>query len=135
MSVNIESYMSDLVSTQRSRFESLHSACPVKASSVCIACAWILASVPVAHARRSDISPQVSAGKKLFVQACASCHEVNSRKQLVGPGLKGYYMEHNPAPNDSSVREIITRGKGTMPGFSSLSDAELADLIAYLKTL
>jgi cytochrome c1 len=58
---------------------------------------------------------------------------VDSRNQLVGPSLKGYYTGQHP--NDAAVRELIIRGKGTMPGFSSFSDAELADLVAYLKTL
>jgi len=128
--------MSDVVFNQGSHFEPSHSPCPVvKALSVCIACAWIFASPSVAQGRRSVISPRVAAGEKLFVGSCASCHEAHSHTQLVGPGLKGYYTEHHPTPNDVSVREIITRGKGTMPGFSSLSAGELADLIAYLKTL
>jgi mono/diheme cytochrome c family protein len=83
---------------------------------------------------RSALSANAAKGEKLFAQSCASCHEAHSRNQLIGPGLMGYYTEH-PAPSDATVRELITRGKGAMPGFRSFSSTELADLIAYLRTL
>ena len=103
--------------------------------SVCIICAWICAFVSVAQAPRFTVNPQAAAGKKLFAQSCASCHEVDNRNQFVCPGLKSYYTEHQPSPNDAAIRGLILRGKGTMPGFNSLTDTELAELIAYLKTL
>jgi mono/diheme cytochrome c family protein len=103
--------------------------------TACIAWAWVSAFVSVAQTQPPIVSPQAAAGKKLFAQSCAMCHEVENRNQLVGPGLKSYYAWHHPSPNDAAVRELIIRGKGTMPGFSTLSDAELADLMAYLKTL
>jgi mono/diheme cytochrome c family protein len=102
---------------------------------VCITCAWIFVFVSVAEVPRFTVSPHAAAGKKLFSQSCASCHEADSRNQFVGPGLKGYYAGHHPWPNDAAVHELIVRGKGAMPGFSSFTDTELADLIAYLKTL
>jgi hypothetical protein len=42
------------------------------------------------------------------------------RSQLIGPGLKGHYKERLAAPSDAPVREVITRGKGTMLGFIQL---------------
>ncbi len=102
---------------------------------ICITCAWIFVFVSVAAVPPFAVSPQAAAGEELFSQSCASCHEVDSRNQFVGPGLKGYYTEHYPSPDDAAVLELMVRGKGTMPGFSSFTDTELADLIAYLKTL
>jgi len=103
--------------------------------TICIACGWIFAFVSFAQAPRFKVSPAAAAGEKIFAQSCASCHEVNSRQQLVGPGLKSYYTEYHPSPVDAAVRKLIIGGKGTMPGFSNFTDTELADLIAYLKTL
>jgi mono/diheme cytochrome c family protein len=101
----------------------------------CILYALISAFVSVAQAPRFTVGPQAAAGRKLFAQSCASCHEVDSRNQFVGPGLRGYYTEQHPSPDDAAVRELIIRGKGTMPGFTSFTDTELAELTAYLKTL
>jgi hypothetical protein len=56
-------------------------------------------------------------------------------KVLVGPGMKGYYTTYRPRPSASAVRTIISKGKGAMPGFSGLRNAQIDDLIAYLKTL
>ena len=97
---------------------------------VWIACAGNLALVSVAQDPRFKVSSQAYEGKKLFAQFCSSCHKVTSRTQLVGPGLKGYYTGHHPEPNDTAVRELITRGKGAMPAFASFTDAEQADLVA-----
>jgi mono/diheme cytochrome c family protein len=74
-------------------------------------------------------------GERLFSQSCASCHNAHSSKALVGPGMKGFYTTHRPRPSDSAVRTIISKGIGTMPGFSALRNAQIDDLIAYLKTL
>lgn len=87
-------------------------------------------------------------GKELFTSAgCAGCHSVGS-DQLVGPGLAGVVAGKGPygdkLPNgepitDASLIAWIKIGGvgkiGQMPGNNTLSDQELADLVAYLKTL
>jgi mono/diheme cytochrome c family protein len=122
--------MSNVVTTKES---DLHRA--VGVLSVYIACVSIFALAAVAQGSRSSLSADAARGEKVFDQSCASCHEAHSRNQLAGPGLKGYYTRRHPAPNDVAVREVIKQGKGAMPSFSSFSDSELTDLIAYLRTL
>jgi mono/diheme cytochrome c family protein len=107
----------------------------VRALSVCVGSMWSFPLMLTTDAPRLAPNSQAAAGRTILAQSCAWCHEVDSRNQLVGPGLKGYYTGHYPAPNNAAVREHITRGKATMPGFSSFSDTELTDLIAYLRTL
>jgi mono/diheme cytochrome c family protein len=95
-----------------------------------ITAAWAVSqSLP---ASQNDAS---ASGERLFSQSCASCHNAHSAKVLVGPGMKGYYTTHRPRPSGSALRTIISKGKGTMPGFSGLRNAQIDDLIAYLKTL
>jgi mono/diheme cytochrome c family protein len=48
--------------------------------------------------------------------------------------LKNYYR-HQQRAADTNVRAIIQQGKGPMPAFSTLNKSQIADLIAYLKTL
>lgn len=71
---------------------------------------------------------------------CAGCHYANSEKGLNGPGLEGLfrkpYLPSGGVANDSRVTAVIVRGRNMMPALgNTLSDQELADLLAYLHTL
>jgi mono/diheme cytochrome c family protein len=79
-------------------------------------------------------------GKEVFDQ-CAVCHNADSTERKMGPGLKGLYkkgkLDSNGKPvNDANVTEKINDGGNGMPPYKdTLSDADRANLIAYLKTL
>ncbi|MBI4361944.1 MAG: cytochrome c [Euryarchaeota archaeon] len=80
-------------------------------------------------------------GKALFeggvAPACNSCHSTGSNR-VVGPGLQGV-----GAKGDSyivqSIREpsaVVVEGyPAVMPSFAMLSESQVQDLVAYLKTL
>jgi cytochrome c len=81
----------------------------------------------------------VAKGKEVFDQ-CAVCHDADTMEKKVGPGLKGLYkrdkLKNGKKVTDASVLAIINAGGNGMPAYSDmLSDAERADLVAYLKTL
>ncbi|RMD82574.1 MAG: cytochrome c [Chloroflexi bacterium] len=91
-------------------------------------------------------------GKELF-GPCAACH-TTSKEMLVGPGLAGLFSASGPVlpkgvdyngmlPNgkersEANVAEWIRTGGtgriGYMPSHD-LTDQEMADLLAYLRTL
>lgn len=90
-----------------------------------------------------------NAGKALFGQKCSACHAVGPFNQrIVGPGLKGvlYDPAHpklvngDPA-NPANVAKILQQGykgdMGVMPNATAngLGNQDIANLIAYLKTL
>ena len=84
-------------------------------------------------------------GKQIFANKCAVCHDADTRDTQVGPGLKDLF--HWPAHSLSdgtvhqqhtveTIRKQIVEGGGLMePVGASFSDQEIADLIAYLRTL
>lgn len=77
-------------------------------------------------------------GKQLFASNCASCHSVGTDK-VVGPGLKGIFHK-DKLPNgqtltDANVGQWIKTGDASMPGNPALNSSDLANLVAYLKTL
>ena len=80
------------------------------------------------------------AGKGLFTTyACAGCHSLDGAK-LVGPTLKGIASRSDDAFLRQSILEptaVVTKGfEPSMPSFAGvLTDQQLADLLAYLKTL
>ncbi|WP_322510546.1 cytochrome c [Chloroflexus sp.] len=91
-------------------------------------------------------------GKDLF-GPCAACH-TTSKEMLVGPGLAGLFSAKGPAlPNGVDYNGMLPNGKerseanvaewirtggtgriGYMPSHN-LTDQEMADLMAYLRTL
>jgi mono/diheme cytochrome c family protein len=78
-------------------------------------------------------------GKEVFDQ-CSVCHNADSAEVKMGPGLKGLYKKPKLASgkpvNDANVLGQINTGGNGMPAYKDiLSDAEKADVIAYLKTL
>jgi mono/diheme cytochrome c family protein len=88
----------------------------------------------------SEFTPQERAGQQIFATHCSRCHYANSEDGLNGPGLKGLfrkpYLPSGMVASDARVTAVITRGKNMMPALgNTLSDQQLADLLAYLHTL
>ncbi len=111
-----------------------------------LACTLTPNSFPVARAAGQEAPPEQAApasraakappdledGKQQFAQNCSTCHGVDAGGQE-GPDLHGV-----PASlGDAAVQGIIRRGiPGTaMPSFSTVTDKQAADIVAYLRTL
>jgi mono/diheme cytochrome c family protein len=69
-------------------------------------------------------------GKVLYVQACAACHAEDARGNAIGVNLVDRYLLYRAADFAAYVRV----GRGRMPP-APLPDAQLADLLAWLRTL
>ncbi len=88
-----------------------------------------------------DLTPQQSAGRKIYDSKCDRCHEPYSTRGKKGPGLKGVfqhkYLSLSGLPaNDERVTDIIRLGRNEMPGYSqTLSPQDIQDLLAYLHRL
>ncbi|NOY27041.1 MAG: cytochrome c [Oligoflexia bacterium] len=66
-----------------------------------------------------------ASGSSLYAASCANCHGADAMGG-VGPAVAGVV-------DSNRVIDIIINGGATMPGFgASLSDAEIADILAYL---
>jgi mono/diheme cytochrome c family protein len=88
----------------------------------------------------SELTPQETAGRQVFVSRCSSCHSADTEKGMNGPGLEGLfrkpYLHSGMAANDAQVTAVIVHGRNMMPALgNTLSDQQLADLMAYLHTL
>jgi len=101
----------------------------------------VAAAATVPSSRAATAAGDAAAGKQVFADNCVACHSATTTTRQAGPGLKDLYK--NPKlpgtgrpVSDANVRKQIEKGGGGMPGFaSSLSAAQIDDLIAYLKTL
>jgi mono/diheme cytochrome c family protein len=80
-------------------------------------------------------------GAQLFELSCSVCHYTDRVATGGGPpGLKGVLKgaelpaSGRPA-TAGNIEEQIRKPIGNMPAFNSLTDQEIADIIAYLRTL
>jgi cytochrome c2 len=90
--------------------------------------------------RTLGVEGNVELGSSLFVRLCVSCHYTERAESKMGPGLKGLFkmpsLPHSGKPvTEANIREQLVRPALSMPSFGGLSDREVADLMAYLKTL
>jgi mono/diheme cytochrome c family protein len=105
-------------------------------------------SPPAASPTTAAAVGDATRGAEVFkANGCNGCHTLTDQK-LVGPGLKGALDGKGPYGanlpngkpiNDDNLKEWIKIGGigkiGQMPGFVTLTDENIADLIAYLKTI
>jgi cytochrome c553 len=95
----------------------------------------------------------VAAGEALVQnQACGSCHSGSKGAFAGGDAPKGGVYGPNLTPDmdtgiggwtDEQIKRAIASGKddedaslcGSMPRFSTLSDTDLSDIVAYLRSL
>jgi mono/diheme cytochrome c family protein len=104
----------------------------------------VLAGCGQDKSKMSDVqlglNAQQARGRQIFNTRCAGCHTAYSSRGIHGPGLVGLYKKKYlpsglPA-NDRFVTQAIVNGRGMMPAMGdTLTPDQLADLLAYLKTL
>ncbi len=79
-------------------------------------------------------------GKEVFEQ-CGVCHNTDTDEKKIGPSLKGLYKHDKLGKNlmkvtDATVHAVIKPATAGIPAYADLlSEAEKANVIAYLKTL
>jgi len=84
--------------------------------------------------------PSVEKGHEVFDEQCSMCHNSDSLERKAGPGLKLLFakekLESGKPVTEENVIERIVKGATGMPAFKDdLSKEDLADLVAYLKTI
>jgi alcohol dehydrogenase (cytochrome c) len=72
-------------------------------------------------------------GRLVYANRCASCHGSNGNGGELGPSI----VMRVPARTDDELRSVVQQGLPTagMPAFANLTEAELRDLITFLRTL
>ena len=105
--------------------------------------AWIvatgLAGMLIGNAVFAADKGDPAKGKEVFEQ-CGVCHNTATDDKKIGPSLKGLFkhptLKNGQKVTEDNVKAFINKGGNGMPSYADLlSDAEKADLMAYLKTL
>ena len=98
---------------------------------------WLLVSAallpPSAWAKPKPPDPHVVSGTALFTSSgCVHCHGDGGQGGEIGPNLQDVGKRLQPAAITTQIHD----GGKAMPAFGeSLTDAQIADLVAYLRTL
>jgi len=80
-------------------------------------------------------------GQLIFTQTCSGCHHPYSTQTKIGPGLQGIFdREKLPVSNrpvsEDTIRHQLKDPYQKMPRVGeNLSEEQMEDLIAYLKSL
>ncbi len=86
----------------------------------------------------TEWTAQEARGAQVFQAKCARCHHPTTTHPLNGPGLqaltKEKAMPSGAPPTDERLTYVILHGRGMMPA-TQLTDGQLEDLLAYLRTL
>lgn len=87
-----------------------------------------------------SLSGDAQRGEALFDSKCTFCHYADRTDSKLGPGLKDVLKgEKLPVSGRPAIPENVTQQLmgpyKNMPSFSSLSEQEIKDLVAYLQTL
>jgi cytochrome c6 len=87
---------------------------------------------------RADPGPDSATSSATFRTKCAMCHGQDGAGSEVGksmnvPDLRSSVVQKLP---DAQLAQIISDGKGGMPPFkSSLSEAQIHDLVSHVRSL
>jgi putative heme-binding domain-containing protein len=96
---------------------------------------WVLGvtlgAALAAHALAQS-PPDAAAGRKIFESQCALCHGQTGGGGR-GPALNRPKLEK--APDDETLRKVVSEGLRDMPGAWQLHPDEVADVAAYVRTL
>jgi mono/diheme cytochrome c family protein len=104
--------------------------------SVAVVVLWGTASMAVAYGQRAATAPagNLANGKQLYTRMnCSYCHGTEGQGSAAGVGPR---IAHVSRSFDSFTR-YVRRPSGRMTGYSEkiLTDAELADIYAFLRSL
>src|SRR5690242_15357560 len=121
----------------------LHSACK---SILFVFCVTVFSFSSFAQEIPTDAA-SISAGEKLFTGNCKACHAV--KRKVIGPALGGVYdrvpsidwikrFVHNSSAviasgDEYAVKLFAENNKTQMTAFTSLKDADIMNILAYIK--
>ncbi len=79
-------------------------------------------------------------GKAVYAKRCGTCHgPEGERKEAVAKVMKVEIphigSKEVQAKSDDHLKKVVTAGQGKMKAVTGLSDADVADLIAFMRTL
>jgi mono/diheme cytochrome c family protein len=85
-------------------------------------------------------SGEPDAGKAVYIKKCKMCHGADGQGNPAMARMLQVEFKAMDSPEvqklkDDEIKEMIAKGKGKMAKVRGVSDQEIADVIAYLRSL
>jgi len=85
-------------------------------------------------------SAGVPEGKATFAAKCQSCHGANGEgkpaiAKMFNVTIHPLGSKEVQSKSDADLKKIITAGQGKMKPIAGLSDTDVADVVAFIRTL
>lgn len=96
----------------------------------------VVAAVPALIAAKGDAAK----GKTLYTSKCATCHGPDGAgkdaiAKMMKVEMKPLGAKEVQSKTDAQLSEVITKGSGKMKAVSGLKDEEVADIVAFVRSL
>ena len=90
----------------------------------------------VSHAVAAD----AKAGQEIYQTKCRSCHGPDGQgkealEKLFQVDMKALGSENVQDQTDEQLAKVVTAGYGKMPAVKGVSDSDVSDIIAFVRTL
>jgi mono/diheme cytochrome c family protein len=85
----------------------------------------------------NNTNSAVAAGKVVWDgNSCAGCHGADGKKVGVpGPATDALTSAAIQGKTDAALSDSIKNGKGSMPAYNTLSDVQITNVIAFIRSL
>lgn len=108
----------------------------MKRGMILLVALFLLVAVPYSFAGKGDAAK----GKTLYTQKCATCHGAAGEgkeaiAKMMKVELKHLGDKEVQAKTDAQLSEATTKGTGKMKAVAGLKEQDVADIIAYVRTL
>jgi cytochrome c553 len=100
----------------------------------------LLVAFAVAGLWAAPAPADAAAGKAVYAKKCAMCHgpdgvAKDSMAKMLKVEMKALGSKEVQVLKDEEIKKITVEGKGKMKGVAGMSDADVANLIAFVRTL
>ena len=96
----------------------------------------VVCLIPLTLAAKGD----AEAGKAIYAKKCASCHAKEGEgkpaiAKMLKVELRHLGSKEVQARSDDEIRKLLAEGKGKKKPVKGLSDEDMVNVIAYVRTL
>ncbi len=87
----------------------------------------------------ANAAGDAKAGKAIFTQHCANCHMADGTGNPKLAAMMHVTIPHLGSPtvqkqSDAQLEQVVKNGKAKMPPIHGLTDTQVDDVIAYVRT-
>ncbi|GAB4235699.1 MAG: hypothetical protein Kow00109_09050 [Acidobacteriota bacterium] len=86
------------------------------------------------------LAPDADAGKQVYQRRCKMCHGIDGKgsaavARMMKVEIPALDSDAVQEQTDEELAKVITKGKGKMVAVKGISEQDVANVIAYLRTL